>query len=153
EPERRLATPVFSPDGGRIAFVALAASNQIWISPVTGGPPVRLTRSETIEFSPTWSPDGKWIAYLTTAESQFALVKMRVGSTGTPVILRKATSTSLAQPQWSPAGDWITDLRPEALLLVSPDGLQVRNLDKPDSPAYVWSRDGSALYGVRGRDV
>src|SRR6476619_138137 len=53
-----------SPDGKRLAFTAL---DKLWIMDLPSGSPKRLTRSphETGEHSPVWSPDGRYITYLT----------------------------------------------------------------------------------------
>ncbi len=53
-----------SPDGKRLAFTAL---DKLWIMELPSGTPRRLTRSphETGEHSPVWSPDGRYLTYLT----------------------------------------------------------------------------------------
>lgn len=61
-----------SPDGRKLAFTAL---DKLWMMDLTGCPgtgctPKRLTRSphEIGEHSPVWSPDGRYIAYVTWTE-------------------------------------------------------------------------------------
>ena len=56
-----------SPDGKKLAFTAL---DKLWIMDLPSGTPRRLTKSahETGEHSPVWSPDGRWITYLTWTE-------------------------------------------------------------------------------------
>lgn len=55
-----------SPDGDRVAFCAL---DRIWVMELPrrdgrlASPPRRLTRDSIGEFYPSWSPDGRWIAY------------------------------------------------------------------------------------------
>lgn len=62
--------PSFSPDGRTLAFYATASGPQdIWLVSADGsGDPRRLTRdaAETDDprFAPRWSPDGRWIAYI-----------------------------------------------------------------------------------------
>lgn len=66
------ASPVWSPDGGRIAFVSNHAkdwdrvpSSDIFVAEAkAGSAPRRLTSFEGPDSSPVWSPDGKSIAYL-----------------------------------------------------------------------------------------
>jgi Tol biopolymer transport system component len=53
-PVRGIFSPVLSPDGSRIAFVAL---NDLWVMEI-GQPPVQLTDDLFIEWVPSWSPDG-----------------------------------------------------------------------------------------------
>ncbi len=56
--------PAWSPDGGRLAFVALDGGRQhIWTVPVEGGAPLRLTEGEWDDGNPIWSPAGESIAF------------------------------------------------------------------------------------------
>ena len=70
--ERRgIASPRWSPDGMRIAFLANAtpdkdAKRQIWILPVTGGEARRLTDVSRGVQQFAWSPDGSQIAFVTS---------------------------------------------------------------------------------------
>lgn len=66
--ERSDGSPIFSPDGTRIAFVRASddpdhPDPQIWILPLAGGEAWRLTDAEHGASQPLWSPDGTRIAY------------------------------------------------------------------------------------------
>jgi len=39
-------------------------AHNLWLVPSDGGWPMQLTVSEERQTQPTWSPDGKWIAYI-----------------------------------------------------------------------------------------
>ena len=54
-PVRGIFSPVLSPDGSRVAFVAL---NDLWVMEI-GQPPVQLTDDTFVEWVPSWSPDGR----------------------------------------------------------------------------------------------
>ncbi|MFN0168313.1 MAG: CehA/McbA family metallohydrolase, partial [Bryobacteraceae bacterium] len=60
--------PHVSPDGKRILYSSTATAadqfNNLYVIPVTGGHPYKLTFSEFDNFHPRWSPDGEWIAYV-----------------------------------------------------------------------------------------
>jgi Tol biopolymer transport system component/imidazolonepropionase-like amidohydrolase len=54
-----------SPDGKRVVFSAL---DRLWIMDLAGGTPRRLTSSTDGEHAPVWSPDGRYIAYVSWNE-------------------------------------------------------------------------------------
>ncbi len=61
-----------SPDGRRLAFSAV---DKLWVGTVTEGDSVvvtdarRLTERAEVEHAPIWSPDGRWIAWVTWDDS------------------------------------------------------------------------------------
>ena len=59
---RLIRWPRQSPDGKRLVFSALS---RLYVRDLPDGTPRRLTSSQAGEFAPVWSPDGRWIAYVT----------------------------------------------------------------------------------------
>ena len=59
---RVLRWPVQSPDGRQTVFSALA---HLYAVGTAGGAPRRLTTASDFEYAPAFSPDGRWIAYVT----------------------------------------------------------------------------------------
>jgi serine/threonine protein kinase/Tol biopolymer transport system component len=142
----------FSPDGGRIAYTrGLVDKNSVWISPLSGGPAVRLTEDDgTGQFAPTWSPDGNWIAFLQISGASIRLVKSRVGGREAPVVIgSQLGELDVSNPRWSPKSDWITVNTMKGSALVAPDGKTSRELNKQQYQRTAWSPDGSILYGMR----
>jgi hypothetical protein len=92
EPSRGLASqpalravgalyPRLAPAGDRIAFSYQGA---IWVMPSEGGIMTRLTGGEGLDIEPTWSPDGRRIAYLNTrnfSSGRLRLIKAEDGAT------------------------------------------------------------------------
>ena len=52
-----------SPEGERVALQLDTGANDIWVLDLARGIRTRLTFGPVSNYSPTWSPDGKWIAY------------------------------------------------------------------------------------------
>jgi Tol biopolymer transport system component len=140
EPVQLLMTPVFSPDAKRIAFAAISPSEATLFTIFTaGGPPVRVCEGQT----PTWSPDGNWLALRHKVNKEMRLAKVRIGSGQPPEDL--AISCGQSMPEWSPSGEWIafSDQNCETALIHT-DGGERRVLGGTGTVA--WSRDGRTLY-------
>ena len=75
-----------SPDGTRIAIGLRTSSGEdVWIRELATGRLARLTFGTAGEFRPRWSPDGRWVTYLST--SDLSLRQRRADGTGDEEIL------------------------------------------------------------------
>jgi serine/threonine protein kinase/Tol biopolymer transport system component len=57
--------PAWSPNGHRIAYWGLWQRNQrdVWTISPDGAAPVRVTSDAALDWSPTWSADGRWLYF------------------------------------------------------------------------------------------
>src|SRR5579859_4814786 len=69
--------PRISPDGRRIAFVITTIDEHkheyrsaIWVAPTDGGEARRYTGGTSNANDPTWSPDGRFLAFVSTREGE-----------------------------------------------------------------------------------
>ena len=67
---QRVGTPALSPDGKTVAYTVSVydmeenrSNGDVWIVPLAGGTPRRLTTNKASDGSPDWSSDGKRIAF------------------------------------------------------------------------------------------
>jgi Tol biopolymer transport system component len=129
---RMLRWPVASPDGNRLAFQAL---NKIW---VTGGgrdknredsSPRRLTPESfpDPEHTPSWSPDGRWVAFATWDLPGRGHVWKAPADGGEPVRLTHVAGEYL-HPVWSSDG--------RELLIVRGPGVYAPGFTWADNPWY-----------------
>jgi TolB protein len=159
EPTTVYGSLAFSPDGQRLAYQRMSPETgwRIWISTLAGGSPVRLTVGgpELYQDSPSWSPDGNSIAFVTGVqtggEGEWSLARTVAGSGAAPVVLSTGV-IRFTRVAWSPDGRWIACQTEEGLLLVSPDGKSRRVLTDSNFLAYEWSSDARELFGLRTTD-
>jgi Tol biopolymer transport system component len=101
-----------SPDGKRLAFVSL---NRVYLLDLPNGTPRRLTNQDVGEYYPTWSPDGKSIAFATWNDKAGGQIfKATVdGKSAAPQQLTK-TSALYTQLAWAPDGRRIVAVKAAA---------------------------------------
>jgi dipeptidyl aminopeptidase/acylaminoacyl peptidase len=138
---KRVGAVRVSPDGTRAAFVVGTAvmdgekSEWVWqihMSGADGTGAFPLTRSEKSSTAPDWSPDGKWIAFVSARGDKDAkpnLWRIRVdGGEAEALTEEKGAVTA---PSWSPDGKWI------AFLGTDPKGEDEEKEDKERRDARV----------------
>lgn len=105
-----VSDPQLSPDGVWVAYTVTTtdlakdkSDTDIWMAPLAGGEPVRVTTSPKGESRPRFSPDGKWLAFLSAREGKFSQVWLlpRAGGEAFKLTDYKASVSDLA---WSPDG-------------------------------------------------
>lgn len=94
-----------APDASRLAF---AAVGHLWTAARTASgiaTPTRLTDHDAREHYPAFSPDGRWIAYVTWTDDEGGYVwKAPADGSGTPVRLTEHPAY-VRWPAWSPDGE------------------------------------------------
>ena len=166
---RMLRWPMASPDGSRLVFQAL---NKVWVTG-TDGSPRRLTPESfrDPEWTPSWSPDGRWIAFTTWDDPGRGHVWKVSSEGGEPVRLTRVPGEYL-HPVWSPDGrellivrgpgvyapgfTWIANPWYEISLLPS-DGGEPKSVTRVSKPRYdfepyaSWREISRPSFGPGGR--
>jgi dipeptidyl aminopeptidase/acylaminoacyl peptidase len=148
-------SPAWSPDGRRLAYAAgrvargsyKLAADDLFVVSADGRRRVRLTRTAADESSPSWSPDGRDLAYVRGTR----IFVIAADGTGA----RRLTDGGDSEPQWSPDGRWIAyvhgALGNGSLRVVHPDGTGARRVAGPGVDCPRWSpRGGRIAFRVYG---
>jgi len=93
----------WTPDGRIVYASDQSGSAEIWMMNADGSEPRQLTGDKIFKFSPTVSPDGKFIVY-TTSQNGGQLMRIDSGG-GNPVMLTKYNNS--VSPHISPDGKWV----------------------------------------------
>lgn len=106
---RFLRWPTSSPDGRRLVFESVG---QLWTVDLPSGVPRPLIpwSSGTFASTPTWSPDGNWIAYTTWSDTEGGQLWKVAASGGSPERLAHDAGRYF-YPAWSPDGQSVVTNR------------------------------------------
>ena len=117
-------SPAWSPDGTKVAFVANRTENpdgndnsDIWVVDAAntdkGATLVQVTTNQGSDGQPAWSPDGVWIAHVTSREPEIIwydvseLALARADGSGELRILSEALDRNVRSPKYSKDGRYI----------------------------------------------
>jgi TolB protein len=140
---------------GRIVY---SHGDDVWVARADGSRPRRLTHRPGPEFDPSWSPDGRRIAYRDSRRGinrNDEIYVMHADGTHTRNLTRSPYNEW--SPSWSPDGGLIAFYSAE-LFVMRPDGTRARPVIEVEGEYPAWSPDGrqiafmSAQPGARGNN-
>ena len=96
-----------SPDGKRLALDQIVEGRaEIWVKTLDAGPITRIFSGGSQSYRPFWSPDGRWVGFMSDFDGTGAAY--RAASDGSGTIELIATSPkSVDEGAWSRDGQWL----------------------------------------------
>ncbi len=144
-----------SPTGKRIA---VEARGDIWTAPSKDGSPRNLTRSNgSAERFPVWSPDGRWIAYLSDATGEYEMYVTQSDGRGETRQLTRDGSCYRYSGSWSPDSKYLTYAdKTGALYLVDVESAETKKVDTDPFAERIeasWSHDSQWICYAKTTDT
>jgi dipeptidyl aminopeptidase/acylaminoacyl peptidase len=106
---KNVTDPQFSPDGTRVAFCVTEffleegkTNSDIFLMNADGTGLRRMTRDEGADYHARWSPDGRWLLFVSTRENGPQAWKIPVG--GGEAVKVTDFSSGVNEPRWLPDG-------------------------------------------------
>ncbi|HSE97830.1 MAG TPA: peptidase S41, partial [Blastocatellia bacterium] len=136
-----------SPKGERILF---GARGDIFSAPVEKGPTRNLTESSNAHDKwPRWSPDGKWISFISDLSGEEEIYIVAQDGSGKPEALTKGGKAMRYAAEWSPDGKRLAfgDKDGKLFVLTMADRkiVEVADSTRGQIRDYVWSPRGNHL--------
>jgi Tol biopolymer transport system component len=129
---RQIRTPVVSPNGRQLAFVAF---DRLWVRDLPDGQPRRVTNVENGEFHPVWSPDGNSLAWVSWDDMNGGNIwKVTLGGRATAPVRVTRAAALYYNIAWSPDGSRIVATRGAARELREASGI----FFGPQGGEFVW---------------
>lgn len=136
---RGFGYPFVSPEGKTVLFPSYRSGwINYWTARIDGGEPRQIAPESADQSGARWSPDGKFIAYMSNHNGTYDL-RVVPAAGGKPRILMAPEMGVCADAEWSPDGKWIsftftTPTRPKDLYIVSLASGEIKQLTFSMSP-------------------
>lgn len=134
--------------------VSIEARGDIWTAPVKNGSPRNLTKtSGAAERNPIWSPDGRWIAYLSDASGEYEVYVTQSDGRGDTKQLTKNGDCYRQLENWSPDSKYISfSDKTGKLFLLNVESKDVKLIDTDPSAQSItpsWSHNSQWICYAR----
>lgn len=138
--------------------VVIEARGDLFTVPAQEGSTRSLTRTSGVaERDPSWSPDGRWIAYFSDATGEYELYVTRADGKGETRQLTRDSRTFYYNPRWSPDSKWIvTNDKAGVSRLHNVETAETKVLDVDPwtgAPDMSWSHDSGWITWARGTET
>jgi Tol biopolymer transport system component len=150
---KNASSPSWSPDGKQLVVVRKTEpcsqepcstenefdSSNLFVVDADGGNPRQLTFGADGADSPAWSPNGKWIAFMTADGVELIQPERQKG--------RRLVGVEFAYEfDWSPDGTWLAFVGDDGIYRMRPPSGEPKRLSRDEfAEDLAWSPDGSKI--------
>jgi Tol biopolymer transport system component len=147
--------PIFSHSGTHIAFSsdrgnALGSDYNIWTLDLRSGELKQITKSESEDFMPSWSPDDNEIVFATSRDGYESLWAINVRSMGDRRV-RSVKGARLDAPSWGPGGQIVYHVTAGNQTRYEVDGKPVTGSENVFAFRAAWASNSEYLYVSDGK--
>ncbi|HKQ96694.1 MAG TPA: hypothetical protein VJV75_02350, partial [Candidatus Polarisedimenticolia bacterium] len=103
--------PAVSPDGKKLAVAIGDPLRTIWIIDLAQGTRSRLTFDTQIHISPTWSPDGRTIAYTSGTSPNGTIHRKSADGSSADEVVAEEKGANFSAPTFTPDGKSVVCIR------------------------------------------
>jgi len=101
-------TLAISPDGRQLALSKVEGSDhQIWVKQLPHGPLSKLTFEGNRTIRPVWSPDGRYVGYISNAAQIQQMYRKRADGSSTAELVAGHPGRPINEGYWSRDGRWL----------------------------------------------
>jgi dipeptidyl aminopeptidase/acylaminoacyl peptidase len=154
----RAFQPGWAPDGNRIVFgnsVGTSTGGGLWIINADGTAGARIPNTQQNDAWPTFSPDGRQVAFVRFDNRYNRLFVINVDGTGLRSVMPDA-QIQVEDPEWSPDGTRFALSNGSDIYTVNADGTGLTNVttaERSNERHPSWSPDGSRIAFVNLTDL
>jgi len=108
---KNVGSPRVSPDGAWVAYTLNTkdlkndrSETRVWVVPTAGGEPIPMTAKGSSAWRPRWSPDGKYLAFLSDRNAKDGVQVFRLDMRGGEGVQLTDVKQGVEAYEWSPDG-------------------------------------------------
>jgi Tol biopolymer transport system component len=103
-----IRTLALSPDGRQLALSIFGGGDeQVWVKQLPKGPLTKLTFGGAQSFRPSWSPDGRYVGFISNSAGTIAMYRKRADGSSEAELVAAHPDRPVWDGSWSRDGRWV----------------------------------------------
>jgi dipeptidyl aminopeptidase/acylaminoacyl peptidase len=144
---KEISSPRWSPDGTRLAFIAMDAQtkkDQLYVMPMDGGDAMRITEAKPGVDSYSWSPDGTQLAFISADEATNAKAIKKHDDA-----FQVTDNNFLVRAALTPWHLWLVPSAGGTVKRLTEGSFSLQTDQRDDAPEPAWGKDGHSIAFAR----